>query len=300
MTSQDDERSHKSMYSLINNYKQNEALRHSFNELAKKTYGLDFEDWYQNGYWGDNYNPYSIVKDGEIIANVSVNITDMMWNGMRRKMIQLGTVMTDAQYRNKGFISKIMEAIEAEYAGKVEGMYLFANDSVLEFYPKFEYRKAKEHQYSKLVSIIVPATIMQIEMNDKAAWGRLEYAINKSKFFSQFEMIDNSGLFMFYVTKFMRENVYYDQILDTYVIAEIEGEELLIHAIFSEHEIETNDVIKAFGISIKKVTLGFTPKKKSDYICTELQGDNTTLFVKGNAFADFEREKFMFPTLAHA
>ena len=75
------------MYNLIKNYKDNEALRHSFNKLANKTYGLDFEDWYQNGYWGEKYNPYSIVKDGEVIANVSVNITDMMWNGMRKHFI---------------------------------------------------------------------------------------------------------------------------------------------------------------------------------------------------------------------
>lgn len=49
---------------MVKNYKENEALRLSFNGLAGKTFGLDFEDWYQNGFWKENYIPYSIVEDG--------------------------------------------------------------------------------------------------------------------------------------------------------------------------------------------------------------------------------------------
>ena len=63
------------MYEIIKNYRDNEQLRHSFNELAMKTFDIDFEDWYQNGYWTDRYNPRSIVIDGKVVANVSVNTT---------------------------------------------------------------------------------------------------------------------------------------------------------------------------------------------------------------------------------
>ena len=34
------------MYEIIKNYRDNEQLRHSFNELAMKTFDIDFEDWY--------------------------------------------------------------------------------------------------------------------------------------------------------------------------------------------------------------------------------------------------------------
>ena len=66
------------MCKIVKDYRDNIILRHSFNELAKKTFGLDFEDWYQNGFWSDHYNPYSIVEDHKVIANVSVNKTDMI------------------------------------------------------------------------------------------------------------------------------------------------------------------------------------------------------------------------------
>ncbi len=67
-------------YEVIKNYRRDDALRASFNALAGKTFGIDFEDWYQNGYWTDAYNPHSIVIDGKIAANVSVNHTDFVWS----------------------------------------------------------------------------------------------------------------------------------------------------------------------------------------------------------------------------
>ena len=139
------------MYKLEKNYRNNDTLRKSFNELAQKTFGFDFEDWYQNGFWGDNYNPYSIVIDGKVVSNVSVNKTDMLMDGEVKHFLQLGTVMTDEQYRNKGLSRMLMEQIELDYAGKVDGIYLFANDSVLDFYPKLGFQKAKEYQYSRKV-----------------------------------------------------------------------------------------------------------------------------------------------------
>lgn len=288
------------MNELIKNYRKNDELRHSFNELAKATFGLDFEDWYQNGYWGENYIPYSIVKDGNVIANVSVNITDMNWKGSKKHFIQLGTVMTAESYRNQGLIRQIMEEIEKDYGQDVDGMYLFANDEVLDFYPKFGFRTTVEYQYSKQVSIEESGTMAPVSMKSKQEWSVLVDAINKSIPFGAFEMVENSDLFMFYVTKFMQENVYYDEALDVYVIAEIEEDELLIHNIFSKKKGNLEDIIRAFGKDIKKVTLGFAPETKSGYEKEEVREEDTTLFVKGDIFAEFENEQLMFPTLAHA
>ena len=66
---------------IVKNIRENEALRRSFNALAEKTFGLNFEGWLQNGYWTDNYIPYAMVEDGRVIANVSANRTDMLVSG---------------------------------------------------------------------------------------------------------------------------------------------------------------------------------------------------------------------------
>lgn len=288
---------------LIKNYRNNPELRKSFNELARKTFDIDFEDWYQNGYWGENYDPYSIVMDGKIVSNVSVNHMEFLQNGERKYFIQLGTVMTDESYRNRGFIRQIMDEIERDYEKKSDGFFLFANDSVLDFYPKFGFRKSEEFQYHKklaAVSAAGPRTIGQIPMRGKTAWTLLEDAIRKSIPHSLFEMVNNRELILFYVTKYMQENVYYHKELDAYVIAEIKNGNLLLHNIFAPGPVEIGQIVKSFGNGIRQVRLGFTPMDCGDYTEEPLKEEDCTLFVKGKGFESFALDKLMFPTLAHA
>lgn len=57
--------------------------------------------------------------------------------------------MTDCEYRNKGISRKLMDKVLQDWKDKCDAIYLYANDSVLDFYPKFGFIKAKEYQYSK-------------------------------------------------------------------------------------------------------------------------------------------------------
>ena len=288
------------MYEVISNYRDNQELRDSFNALAEKTFGLNFENWYQNGFWGDNYNPYSIVIDNKVIANVSVNKTDMLIDGEVKHFLQLGTVMTDDAYRNQGLSRRIMDEIEKEYTGKVDGIYLFGNDNVVEFYPKFGFVKGKEYQYSKKISNVGECKLKQIIMDNEEAWKKLVDAMNVTIFHGEFDMVGNPGLIMFYITSFMQESVYYNEETDTYVIADIEDDSAFIHNVFSTKLTELNDVLKLFGDSVKEITLGFTPKGGEGYDVIEYHEEDCTFFVKGDEFGIMEQKKLRFPSLSHA
>lgn len=285
------------MYRIIKNVKEDDQLRASFNKLAEETFGLNFENWYQNGFWNEKYIPYSIVKDNTVISNVSVNIIDMLWDGQLKHFIQLGTVMTDKAYRGQGMIRQIMKEIAADYEKKTDGMFLFANDSVLDFYPKFGFVKAKEYQYSREVDSQQEAACVSVPMKNKNDWSKMENRIKNSRFRGRFDMVNNSDLIMFYLSQFMQENVFYVEKSGAYVAAEVEADEVFLHAVFSEQPVEPEDVIPAFGKEIKRVTLGFVPQNTEKYQCTERHEEDTTLFVKG---FDFESGKLMFPTLSHA
>lgn len=291
------------MNKIIKNYRDNEHLRNSFNELAKKTFGIDFEDWYQNGYWTDRYNPYSIIIDGEVAANVSVNTTDYNLNGAKKKYIQLGTVMTEEKYRNQGLIREIMQEIEKDYAGKVDGMYLFANNEVLSFYPKFGFQVSKQYEYYKKLSGTSGDTTKQlfekVLMADKKAWDMLETKIKTSFPQSSFEILDNSQLNMFYVSKYMQENVYYSGQLNTYVIAEADNATLVIYMVISDTEQDLNHIVQGFGEETTQVVLGFTPRNPGGFASREMDDDGSVLFVKGE-MKSIEELKLMFPLLAHA
>lgn len=287
------------MHKIIKDYRNNDTLRKSFNNLAKTTFDIDFEDWYQNGYWGDKYNPYSVVIDNKVVANVSVNKIDMEIDGVIKYYIQLGTVMTDEACRNQGLIRKIMAQIDEDYAD-ADGFFLFANDSVVEFYPKFGFMKSNEYEYSRKVSNDGECQLEKVIMDNVEAWKQLENVMNNNIFKGKFDMVNNNELIMFYVTKFMQENVYYHRDTDTFVIAEIDDQCLFIHDVFSSKLVELDRVIKLFGKDIQKVTLGFVPNEVNEYEIAELHEEDCTFFVRGKEMEILEKMKLRMPILSHA
>ena len=282
---------------VIKNYRDNAALRASFNALAEETFGLNFENWYTLGYWGDNYAPYSVLEDGKIVANVSVNRTDMVLEGQRKRLYQLGTVMTHPDYRNRGYIRAIMAEVEKDIAD-ADGVYLFANDSVVEFYPKFGFRKDREFVCSREVAQTGECTAKQVSMETPENRDRLAAAMVESTFRSGSAMVDNPGLIFFYVAQFMQENVY--TVGNTWVIAEQEEDSLMIHNVFGTGDVSLEAVIAAFGPEVKNVTLGFTPADRTGWNCEELKEEDTTFFTRGAAFESFAERKLRIPSLSHA
>ncbi|MBR5066704.1 MAG: GNAT family N-acetyltransferase [Lachnospiraceae bacterium] len=280
------------------NYRENEDVRRSFNELAEKVFGLNFENWYQNGFWKDNYIPYSVIEDGKVVSNVSVNACNMNYGGRVVKLIQLGTIMTDPDYRGKGYSRILMERVISDYKDKVDGIYLFANDSVLDFYPKFGFKTGKEYQYSKDVNNTDEDRTVLVPMADKEAWDKMVRLITEKEQNSKFYMVENTGLYMFYLSQFMQENTFYIESCDSYAVAEIEDDTLILHTIIGKGDVDK--VISAFGSKIKKVVLNFTPNVTYGFEENELHEEDTTLFVMGKFFEEIEDDKLMFQAITHA
>ena len=280
------------------NYRDNEVLRASFNRLAEKTFGLNFENWYQNGFWKDNYIPYSVVIDGEVVSNVSVNACNMNYKGKIVKLIQLGTIMTDNDQRGKGYAGALMEEVMKDYEGRVDGIYLFANNSVLGFYPKFGFKQAKEYQYTKEVTISGECTAKMVPLKDKNDFDRIIGILNTTSQNAQLYMVENSGLYMFYLSQFMTENLFYIAKCNSYAIAEIEDNTLILHTIIGEGALD--EIISSFGSRIKKVVLCFTPKDARGFEKNELHEEDTTFFVKGKFFEENCGNEYMMQAITHA
>ena len=283
---------------IIHGYRADKQLRDSFNRLAEQTFGLNFEGWYQNGFWGENYDPHSIVIDGEVVSNVSVNRTDLVFGGRRYHILQLGTVMTAPEYRGRGLNRAIMEYIEREYAD-ADGIYLFANDTVVDYYPRFGFRPGREMACRKAVIASDTCRAEQVLMDGPAAWDRLAAAMEKSTFREGCPMVGNPGLIFFYVSQFMTDAVYHIPSLDAWVIAEQEGATLIIHNIFADTAVTAEDVAAAFA-GVEEICLGFAPENAEGWESYELQEEDTHFFVKGAAFEEFQERKLRIPSLSHA
>jgi len=284
---------------LIKHYREDRELRASFNRLAQLTFGLDFEGWYRNGFWGDSYVPYSILEDGEIVANVSVNRINLQLGERIWRTVQLGTVMTAEPYRNRGYIRRIMEEIDRD-TSDMDGVFLFANDSVRQLYPKFGFRTATEYQYEKTVTQEGPCTMEPVLMDGPANWARLRQAMEENRFQTGCTMVENPGLVFFYASQFMQDCVYYEKDLDVWVIAELEAGNLLLHQVFCAAPVTLDQILSAFGREVSHVSLGFTPADPAGFVVSELREDDTTFFVRGELERLFSQHQLRIPTLAHA
>lgn len=263
---------------MIKAYQSDGDLRRSFNRLAEETYGLSFEHWYQNGFWGEKYIPFSVVSQGAVIANVSANIMDCKPGGETRRYIQLGTVMTKKEYRGQGLSRRLMEWVCREY-GECDGMFLWANDSVLDFYPKFGFHRLPEYRYRRTVSkgenceaenskaenskaenskaeIIgaeplkpeyiksAPPKPKRLPMETQEDYAHFLWEKHRLRSLAESEP-DNDGLLMFYLSQFQREAVYYLREFDAYAVAEREGDKLTVYAAYAPEGIKLPEVCRA-------------------------------------------------------
>ena len=218
---------------------------------------------------------------------------------MRYKILQLGTVMTAPEYRGRGLGRTIMEYIDRAYAD-ADGIYLFGNDSVVDYYPKFGFRPGREMEYRKEVSLSGENRAVQVKMDGPAAWAQLADAMERSTFREGCKMVGNPELIFFYVSQFMQEAVFFLPHLDAWVIAEPEDGALTIHNIFADGAVTVDDVIRSFGAGVKTVSLGFAPADPDGWEIRELKEDDCNFFVKGGAFDEFEKLRLRIPSLSHA
>ena len=289
-------------YTFLVGYQENDKYRTAFNILVEKIFSLSFEEWYKAGHWNEKYIPYTIFDGEKAVANASVNIMDLNILGEQQRYIQIGTVLTDEDYRNKSLSRFLMQQILQEWGGKSDLIYLFANSSVLGLYPKFGFDRVREYAYFKSIAKNSKSggEFEQLNMDIQPNRDFLYNYAKNSKVFGKLSMKENVDLVMFYCTSFLKENVYYIKSLEVIVVAVFNDNQLHLWDIFGENEVELDKIINSLvNFKIDEVMLGFTPKDCNSYEVKEISGEDALFIQKGRTKL-FETNKVMFPLLSHA
>jgi len=283
---------------MISNYKQNKVYRLSFNELAKRVFGIEFERFYQAGFWNDRYICYSYIAGNNVVSNVSVNKMDIVINGNVKNAIQIGTVMTDEKYRGKGLARRLMETVIKEYEGQCEIFYLFANNSVLEFYPKFGFKVQKDYRfYSNICCQNRVGKIRKMNIEDGDDIEKIkQMAVEKVRLSEKFAIENYQGILGWYCMNAFKDNIYFLEDIKTIVFFSKEGMEVNIYDILSKDEISFKEIMKRICDSGNyKVNFHFTPGFKDlDTTCEQIE--HSELFIRGEVFPC----KVTHPITAHA
>jgi predicted GNAT family N-acyltransferase len=271
---------------LVKGYKNDDVLRNSFNELANQIFGINFECWYQKGYWTEKYEPYSFVDKNKVVANISVNKINLLINGEMKRGLQIGTVMTHPDYRKRGLSKKLMNYILEEYENEYDLMYLFANDTVLNFYPKFGFEAVEEYQYSMdyKASKNKPTAIRKLDgTKDEDLHYIYKMAANRLPVSRDFNTINTQELVMFYSMYVFSEDLYYLENEAAVVIFQHEGEQLHVFDVISEKEMNLkNIIVQIANHNTKEVVFHFTPEQDGLPVQRKAFKGSEVLFVKYN------------------
>ncbi len=265
-------------------YKNNEELRKSFNELATLVFGLNFEDWYKKGYWNNRYIPFSYADGGKVIANVSVNLLDFVINGENKRAIQIGTVMTHPDYRNRGLSASLMNKVLEEFESSYDFMYLFANQNVLDFYPKFGFQSVNEYQFSMIYSPIQSDTIgiRKLDGNNSDDLNFVyKIASERVPVSNLFGTLNTHGILMFYCIYVFKNDIYYVEDEDAIVIFKAEGKQIDLFDIVSKKEVSIHNILsKITNSDTNRIVFHYTPNYKGGDTQRDIFNGDDVLFVK--------------------
>lgn len=292
-------------YVYITDYKNDENRRNCLHTLTRKVWGFDFEKWYNSGYWQDNCLLYSLLDGNMMVSHITVSVIDFIVLGKKKQFIQLGTVSTEEEYRTLGLNKFLMEKVLDEWKDKCDMIYLFANNSVLNYYTLFGFNTVNEYVATRKIDFVENKYIIRkLDVNNKSDHQLLYTKAKNAIPLFNISMVDNAGLIMFYCNYFdkfrFKEKLYYVESLNTIVIAEYKDNDLILYDILSTEKTDIEEVIHAMHTThTKNVIMCFMPIDNKKYNIELSKEENSTLFVLGNDSKIFENQKLIFPILSH-
>lgn len=293
----------KKPYTLHIAYQDDEAKRKAFNAMTYDFWEFTFESYYQSGYWDNQCILFSLFEGEAIVAHTTLSLFSTHTPTGTLQLGQLGTVMTATTHTKQGLSRFLMDYIFDTYRNQLDGYFLFANDTVLDFYPKFGFVKTCEYQATKAFQKQSSSyTVHALDLKNPADLALFQHYLKTGKTACRFDT-SNYGLTHFYCYANpdfgFSESLYVIPEAETLVIAQQEEADLLI---LRAYYLGQNHLDRAFNAvastATTRIVLGYTPEEDG-YDFQRYQEDDLTLFVTPSLLSFFEKQHTMIPILSH-
>ncbi|EAE1236821.1 GNAT family N-acetyltransferase, partial [Listeria monocytogenes] len=282
--------------------KDNKMYRDSFNKLAESTFDINFEEWFRSGFWNDKYVCYSYIDNNEVISNVSINKMNLIYQGENYSALQIGTVMTHPNYRGQGLAKNLLNHVIAKYEDQYDFLYLFANDTVLDFYPKFGFERIEESSFTVDACNLKKkaSKLKKLNPDNKTDFQLISRIVSERAPLSNIlDVKESEDLLMFYVLIALKNELYYLEELDVIVLMEQEGTDLYVLDILSTKKLDVVEVLSYLSTKkIETIHLLFTPEKSKYIDAAYIIETEDMLFVRPNVLTS--ENYFLFPATSHA
>ncbi|WP_367898048.1 GNAT family N-acetyltransferase [Leptospira sp. WS58.C1] len=289
--------------STVSSYRDRSDLREKYFEFTPQAlYGADFRPWFEKGGWSEKYHPNSLIDpEGKILSNVSVMEMDVLLLGDRRSAIQLGAVGTLPDYRKQGLSAKLIRTVLEKYSNSL--VFLFANDSVTDFYPKFGFRKVEEIWFraaypesilgkgkKKHYRILNPNFAQDVEILKRIS----SFSLPTTEIFGA---MGYGSILLFYFLAGESFQFLYDDSENSILVIGREDKTLWIYDVLCDRRPDLEKLLASLGIpEAAEIRFGFSPEK-FDIRCEKFEAPfESPLFVKGEF--PVPEKCFKFPILA--
>jgi GNAT superfamily N-acetyltransferase len=231
------------------------AYQRGLNALLSQVF-FDFSFWYDLGLWDQRYESYAIVENGLFLANLCVFKTDIRWHGAVRPALSLGAVTVHPEHRGKGYARALMEYLQERYPATP--VYLSANESVLDFYPRFGFRRV----YGKLpvthCAVENAATPRKLAFDDPKV---ADYVRGRTQFSAALDCANTDSITMFHIHLGpYRDCLYELPEHQTLLVAEQEDETLHLIGMFARRPVAWHELLPRLPFAgVRRVTFGFMP-----------------------------------------
>ncbi len=284
---------------LLSRFYADSVLSNAFFNLQEEIYPwLDLRSALRTTRMADFMTPFGIFHEAKAISILNVTEMDLILNGRPRKAIQIGTVATDVEYRNLGFSKQLINHVITEYEKTKDLVFLFGNDQVLGFYPKFGFQSFNESKFVMAICSDVTklrALKLTVERDRDLFQSILDISTPIS---SRFNATDAVWLRKYYCENVFQNHLYFD-----------ETHRLILVVTSQEREVTVHDVLGAkLPLSYfedfcwegcETLKLNFTPDcLASDFQVQQNQCEDGQLMI-------YSKEKlqitapFKVPTLIH-
>jgi predicted N-acetyltransferase YhbS len=231
--------------------------------LAQRVFGIDFEQWYQLGCWNDDYICYSFADGERIVANVSINKMKLLLDGRICHALQLATVMTDPEYRNRGLCRKLLETALAHHESAHEFTYLYANASVQDYYPRFGFAQKRLTRITAKAETagFMRHPVRQLDIRNPRDWELIrKLTAERTAPSSRCAVLNGDNIFAWYCLNEFPQELYYLEDQEILVVCRKTGDTLLLLDVVSRRGVGISDFIGSFAEGDQvHIEFDFTP-----------------------------------------
>lgn len=212
------------------NYWDNSQHKRSFIKFVTQTHNLDLTFLDTNGFWDENYRPFTFFEGAAVISNVCVYSMELLVRGVPKSVAQISAVGTAPQFRRRGLNRELTQRAMDWAAENHEFFFLFSDEgAALSFYAACGFRPVSE--YKTQISVVgqkQKSNLLQLDVRNQEHLQRMyRFACERTPV-SDVLGVFNAKLFMFWCLSHLKDCIYYCADLDVLVLFRRNGSALTL------------------------------------------------------------------------